>query len=198
MAAASLRTPAGRAGRLWLRHRIAVADRGAGELERKVQMVSAEVRRRRAQVDYSRELWRSACEEAERWMLRAGFVGGIDSVRQARTTPVQVAMTWTTTMGVRHPDGATVEPAAPPDLAMSATLLQARLASATALRAAVEVGAAQSALAALESALLTTRRRARVLRRHWLPRLEAQLHDLEITLEQAEQEDQARLRRVKS
>src|SRR5665811_1450536 len=97
--AASVRSPAGRAGRLWLRHRIAVAERGAGELERKVQLVSAEVRRRKAQVDHSREQWRSACKEAERWMLRAGFVGGIDSVRQARTTPVEVAMTWTTTMG---------------------------------------------------------------------------------------------------
>lgn len=196
--AASVRTPAGRAGRLWLRHRIAVAERGAGELERKVQLVSAEVRRRKAQVDHSREQWRSACEEAERWMLRAGFVGGIDSVRQARTTPVDVAMTWTTTMGVRHPDGATIEPSATPDIGMSAALLQARQASATALRASVDVAAAQSALAALESALLTTRRRARVLRRHWLPRLQSQLHGLEISLEQAEQEDQARLRRVHS
>ena len=196
--AASVRSPAGRAGRLWLRHRIAVADRGAGELERKVQLVSAEVRRRKAQVDRSREQWRAACQEADRWLLRAGFVGGIESVRQARTTPVQVAMTWTTTMGVRHPDGGAIEPAAPPDIAMSAALLQTRQAVAMALRASVEVATAQSALAALESALLTTRRRARVLRRHWLPRLESQLHNLEISLEQAEQEDQARLRRVKS
>jgi vacuolar-type H+-ATPase subunit D/Vma8 len=196
--AASIRSPAGRAGRLWLRHRIAVAERGAGELERKVQLVSAEVRRRKAQVDHSREQWRSACKEAERWMLRAGFIGGIDSVRQARTTPVEVAMTWTTTVGVRHPDGATIEPAASPDIGMSAAILQARKASATALRASVDVATAQSALAALEAALLTTRRRARVLRRHWLPRLQSQLHGLEISLEQAEQEDQARLRRVHS
>jgi vacuolar-type H+-ATPase subunit D/Vma8 len=196
--AASVRSPAGRAGRLWLRHRIAVAERGATELERKVQLVSTEVRRCKAQVEDSRAEWRATCEEAERWMLRAGFVGGIDSVRQARTPPVEVALTWTSTVGVRHPDGATIEPAGTPDIGMSAAVLQARQAFATALRASVKVATAQSALATLESALLTTRRRARVLRRHWLPRLQSQLHDLEITLEQAEQEDQARLRRVSS
>ena len=103
-------------------------------------------------------------------------------------------MTWTTTMGVRHPGGATIESSASPDVAMSAAVLEARRAFATALRASVEVAAAQSALATLAAALLTTRRRARVLRRHWLPRLQAQLHTLEIALEQAEQEDQARLR----
>ena len=194
--AATVRSPAGRAGRLWLRHRIAVADRGATELERKVQLVSTEVRRLRAQVDHCSAQWRTACAEADRWMLRAGFVGGIDSVRQARTTPVEVAMTWTTTMGVRHPGGATIESSAPPDAGMSAAVLEARRAFATALRASVDVAAAQSALATLEAALLTTRRRARVLRRHWLPRLQAQLHTLEIALEQAEQEDQARLRRA--
>ncbi len=196
--ATSVRSPAGRAGRLWLRHRIAVADRGANELERKVQLVSTEVSRRKAQVEQSRTQWRLACEEAERWMLRAGFVGGIDAVRQAWVPPVEVTVTWTTTMGVRHPDGATMEPAATPAIGTSAAVQQARQAFATALRASVDVAIAQSALATLESTLVTTRRRARVLRRHWLPRLQLQLHDLEIVLEQAEQEDQARLRRVTS
>jgi len=196
--AASARIPPGRAGRLWLRHRIAVADRGAGELERKVQLVSVEVRRRKEQADHSEAQWRAACTEASRWMARAGFVGGIDAVRQASTTPVNVEVTWTTTMGVRHADGATVEPSGTPDVGMSAAVLQARLAFATALRAAVDVAIAQSALATLEAALLTTRRRARILRRHWLPQLQSQLHTLEIALEQAEQEDQARLRRANS
>jgi len=194
--AASVRVPAGRAGRLWLRHRIAVADRGAGELERKVQLVSTEVRRRQAQVDQSRAQWQSACHEAERWMARAGFVGGIDAVRQAATTPVEIDVRWTTTMGVRHPTGAAIELAAVPDVAMSAAILQARQAFGNALRASVDVAMGESALATLESALRTTRRRARILRRHWLPRLQLQLYDLELSLEQAEQEDQARLRRV--
>jgi len=193
---AAVRTPAGRAGRLWLRHRIAVAERGASELERKVQLVSTEVRRRKAQVDQSRARWRSACEEAERWMLRAGFVGGIDSIREAQAAPVDVTITWTTTMGVRHPDHATIETPAAPDVGMSAAVLQARQAFTVALLASADVATAQSALATLESDLQKTRRRARVLRRHWLPRLQSQLHDLEFTLEQAEQEDQARLRRV--
>ena len=196
--AASVRVPAGRAGRLWLRHRIAVADRGASELERKGQLVSTEVRRGKEQVDRSRALWQSACGEAERWLARAGFVGGIDSLRQAWTTPVEVDVRWTTTMGVRHPAGATIEPAGIPDIAMSAAILQARLAFGAALRAAVDVATEESALATLEAALLTSRRRARVLRRHWLPRLQLELHDLELRLEQAEQEDQARLRRVSS
>jgi vacuolar-type H+-ATPase subunit D/Vma8 len=193
---AAVRTPAGRAGRLWLRHRIAVADHGATELERKVQLVSTEVHRRRAELDHNHAVWHSACAEAERWMLRAGFVGGLDSVRQARTTPVDVTVTWTTTIGVRHPYRATIDPAAVPDIAMSSALLQARQAFAIALRASADVATAQSALAILEEALVTTRRKARVLRRHWLPRLQVQLHDLNITLEQLEQEDQTRLRRA--
>jgi len=180
---------------MWLRHRVAVAERGADQLERKVQLISREVVERRKSVERSRAVWEATSNEAAGWMVRAGFVGGVDAVKQAWTRPKDVEVTWVATMGVRHPDGATIGLSELPDVAMSAATFQTRRAFDVALRAAVELSAGESAVALLESDLRTTRRRARVLRRHWLPQLQSQLHDLELALEQAEQEDQARLRR---
>jgi vacuolar-type H+-ATPase subunit D/Vma8 len=64
------------------------------------------------------------------------------------------------------------------------------------MQAAMDAAVADAACAALEEALLATRRRARILRRRWVPRLRAHLHTLDLALEQAEQEDQTRLRRT--
>jgi len=60
----------------------------------------------------------------------------------------------------------------------------------------IETKGIVAAVEALDTSLRATRARARILRRHWIPRLRNRLHDLEFALEQAEQEDHARLRRV--
>jgi vacuolar-type H+-ATPase subunit D/Vma8 len=191
------RVPAGRAGRLWLVHRLSVAERGADQLERKAQLVGAEVVRRRAAAEQRRLEWAAACQQADRWMLRAGLIGGFDGPRQAWAPPVDIAIGWTNTMGVRHPQDVTIAGLDAPDVVTTtAALVMAREAFVTAMRAAAEVAVADAGITALEASLLATRLRARILRRHWIPRLRGRLHELAFALEQAEQEDQARLRRT--
>jgi V/A-type H+-transporting ATPase subunit D len=194
---ASDRVPAGRAGRLWLVHRVSVAERGADQLERKVQLIASEIVRARQVAQRSRATWDDACRDAELWAARAGLVGGSDGIRRAWAEPVDVDFGWANTVGVRHPHSAQVSPMALPDVpTTTAALVTARKAFVMATHAAAELGAADAAVEALDEALRTARARARILRRHWIPVLRNRLHDLEFALEQAEQEDHARLRRI--
>jgi vacuolar-type H+-ATPase subunit D/Vma8 len=191
------RVPAGRAGRLWLVHRVSVAERGADQLERKVQLIATQIVRARQVAERCRTTWDAACRDAEIWAARAGLVGGSEAIRRAWAMPVDVDFSWANTVGVRHPHSARVSTAEVPDVATTtAALVTARKAFVTAMHAAAELGAADAAVAALDEALRTTRARARILRRHWIPRLRNRLHDLQFALEQAEQEDHARLRRI--
>lgn len=191
------RVPPGRAGRLWLVHRLAVASRGADQLERKVQILSLEVGKQRRLAAECRRVWEERCAVAQTWALRCGLVTGEDGGRHARPAEhAVVRLEWTTTIGVRHP--ASVLVTAPPlaDVVASAAVICAARAHTEALRAAVDAALADSTLAALDDALLATRRRARVLRHHWIPELQRLLAELELSLEQAEQEDYTRLRRT--
>ena len=124
---------------MWLRHRVAVAERGADQLERKVQLISSEVVELKKRVARIRTQWESTSDEAARWMARAGLIAGVDAVKQAWTRPRDIELTWITTMGVRHPDGASIGPSDTPDAAMSAVAFQTRQACDAALRAAVEI-----------------------------------------------------------
>ena len=191
------RVPPGRAGRLWLVHRIAIAESGADQLERKVRILSAEIERRQKLANKARLSWEQQCVDAERWQLRAGLIGGHDGVRYARAEPAAVTLTWAATVGVRHvADAILVAPKMPDTAPVSSALIYAQDAYAIALKTGVELAIADEALSALQTALIATRRRARILRRRWIPRLRAHLTTLDLALEQAEQEDQARLRRL--
>jgi V/A-type H+-transporting ATPase subunit D len=63
-----------------------------------------------------------------------------------------------------------------------------------ALAAGVRSAAAEEAVRRVESEVAVTRRRLRALDKRWLPWLEQSLAELELSLEQAEQEEGARLR----
>lgn len=195
--ATSSRAPSGRAGRLWLSHRIDVAGRAADQLERKIHILSVEIARQRALADEARQSWIRACAEARRWAVRVALIAGEESLRNSASPPVAVTIAWTNTIGVRHPQSATVEPPKPPDqVVVTAALGPAREAFTAAVHAGVLLALADSTCQALDDARTQTRRRARLLRRRWLPVLEADLHTLELALEQGEQEDHARLRRL--
>lgn len=195
--ATSSRAPSGRAGRLWLTHRIGVADRAADQLERKIHILSMEIARQRAIAETARQSWASACAEAQRWSVRAALIAGEESLRDNASPPVAVTLAWTNTIGIRHPVSAIVEPPAPPDaVVVTAALAPAREAFGVAIRAGVLLAIADATCQALDDARTQTRRRARLLRRRWLPMLESDLHTLELALEQGEQEDHARLRRL--
>ncbi|HEX2706080.1 MAG TPA: V-type ATP synthase subunit D [Candidatus Lustribacter sp.] len=191
--------PPGRAGRSWLRRRLATAERGREQLDRKLRILFPEEQRLRILADRQRTEWVSACAEADRWLLRAALLGGQDGIRDASTLqPVTVEVQWATTMGLSYPSGAELSPARDEvSLPVSnAAIDPAAAAVRAALQAGVRTAAAEEAVRRLDAEIAVTRRRLRALEKRWLPRLHAELVGLELTLEQTEQEDTLRLRRA--
>jgi V/A-type H+/Na+-transporting ATPase subunit D len=192
--------PPGRAGRLWLVSRLNSTRRSLELLDRKRQLLLAELtamvdRRARAAAD-----WRAACAEAERWGARANALAGATEVGRAGASvagTARVEIPWPNTMGVVHPG----RPA--PDLplldpteaaATSAAVGPAAAAARDALAAAAEFGSAEEAHRLLAAELAATERRHRTLERHRLPALEEALTRLELRLEELEREERVATR----
>lgn len=193
------RIPPGRAGRMWLRRRADTAARGRDQLDRKLRILIPEQQRLRIHADRSRAAWATACEGARTWLLRATLLGGQDAVRNATPPqPVGVEIIWTTAMGLSYPaDVRLVDPPAqPPAPAANAAVAPTADAFRAALLAGVRSAAAQEALRRVDTEIAVTRRRLRALDKRWLPWLNDSLIALNLSLEQAEQEDGMRLRRA--
>lgn len=187
--------PPGRAGRVWLAARIDVGRRASELLEQKQQLLRREQRRLAELAGRTEREWHSLATEADTWNARASVAGGRDEVRRgaALVRPAQARLTWTSQAGVTYPATASVDlPPAPPPLGAAVT--PAATACARALEAAVRHAAAESALARVEAELSATVRRLRAIRDRWLPRLEADLHLLELRVDDAEREETTRLR----
>ena len=191
--------PPGRAGRSWLRRRLATAERGREQIDRKLRILFPEQQRLRTQAEQHRAEWVSACADADRWLLRAALLGGQDGLRDASTLqPVTVEVRWSTAMGLSYPSGAELSPARD-DVSLpvvNAAISPAAAAFRRALLAGVRTAAAEEAVRRLDAEIAVTRRRLRALDKRWLPRLRDELVRLELTLEQTEQEDTLRLRRA--
>ena len=191
--------PPGRAGRSWLRRRLATAERGREQIDRKLRILFPEQQRLRILAQRQRTEWVSACAQADRWLLRAALLGGQDGIRAASTVqPATVEVRWSTPMGLSYPSGAELS-AARDDVSLpvaNAAIPPAAGAVRRALEAGVRTAAAEEAVRRLDAEIAVTRRRLRALDKRWLPRLRAELVGLELTLEQTEQEDAQRLRRA--
>jgi V/A-type H+/Na+-transporting ATPase subunit D len=190
--------PPGRAGRLWLQHRLNTAEHAVDLLQRSLRVMRDERERMRLRAARTEEEWRVRCAEAEAFILRAALVGGRRTLLLAAPTErADVAIDHTVTMGVRHPARATCtasreQPRTPDGIALA----PARRACQDALEAACAHAAATAALAALDHEITATRQRLRAIERRWLPRLRTALAQTELTLEEQEREDGARLRRA--
>lgn len=186
--------PPGRAGRLWLTRRLQVARRGADLLDRKLQILQAEVGRRRAAAARTAAEWDHCCADAQQWLLRASMLGGQRAIRLAADGQTAgVTVSYESTMGVRHPADAECRipvPATWDGPAMAAT----RQAHGAALTAAVRHAAAAEALRVIEAEALTTRCQLRAIKDRWIPRLEQALAEVTAALEEQELADAARLR----
>lgn len=188
------RIPPGRAGRLWLRRRLATAERGHDLLQRKLHVLLGEHERLAREAGRTREEWIAAYREADTWLLRAALAGGRRSLVPAPGL-ADVTVFWRQVMGVRHPERATCDlPAPPATLPGSAALVEARTACRTTLRAAVRHAAAQEAERVLAAEITATRGRVRALERRWIPRLTAAMTAIDLALDEAERFDAARLR----
>ena len=193
------RVPPGRAGRLWLRGRLATAERGLDLLDRKLRLLRREQERLDLLAVRSGEELERTCREAETWLLRAGLLGGQRDLRLAGGGPLaDVRIAWRDTMGVRYPAEASCglpEPVPPPP-ACTAALAPAAAAYRATLAAAVSHAAVTAAGRLVAEEVAVTRQRLRGIQDRWVPRLRAALAELELSLDELEQADNARLRRA--
>ena len=83
-----------------------------------------------------------------------------------------------------------------PLVAVNAAVKPAATAYAAALVAGLRTAAATDALRRIDREIAVTRRRLRAIEKRWLPWLHESLRALELSLEQAEQEDGVRMRRA--
>jgi V/A-type H+-transporting ATPase subunit D len=193
------RVPPGRAGRLWLRDRLATAERGLDLLDRKLRILRREQERLRLLERRSGEEFQRTCRDAETWLVRAALLGGQRGLRLATgSQPARVTIGWRDTMGIRYPAEASCalpEPV-PPPAAGTAALGPATDAHRAALTAAVRHAAAAAAVRLVGEEVATTGQRLRAVEDRWIPRLQAALTELELSLDELEQADHARLRRA--
>ncbi|WP_169947054.1 V-type ATP synthase subunit D [Microbispora sp. H11081] len=196
-----LPVPPGRAGRLWLRRRLAVLRRGLAVLDRKLRILRRERERLALHAARTGREWEAACRDADTWSLRAALLGGRRAVRLAAGGGLaEVSVDRVDAMGTSYPGRASFrapeedDPAAP--LPLTAALGPARDACRDALRAAVEHAAAKEAERIVAAEEEATGRRIRALRDHVLPRLEAALTEVELALDEMERADGARVRRA--
>jgi V/A-type H+-transporting ATPase subunit D len=193
------RIPPGRAGRTWLRRRLETAVRGREQLDRKLRILLPEQERLRIQVDRRRRDWATTTATARTWLLRATLLGGQDAIRHATAErPIPVEIVWTTVMGVRYPTDVRVgvEDVNDENPPGNAAIRPATVSFRAALIAGVWAAASEEALRLIDAEIATTRRRLRALDKQLLPWLRVALTAVELSLEQAEQEDGMRLRRA--
>jgi V/A-type H+-transporting ATPase subunit D len=195
---ATRRVPPGRAGRLWLEHRLAVARRGTGLLDQKLRILRGERQRFSLMVARTAPAWEKAARDARTWGRRAALLGGERAVRFAAPgEEAEVAVTWAQTMGVLYPVDARLrlpgpDPLAPPEA--SAAVVEATRAHRAALDAAVRHAVAEAALARVEEEERATRRRVRAIEERWIPWVEDALRQVRLSLAEREHAEGVRLR----
>lgn len=187
--------PPGRAGRLWIRGRLAAARRAMELLDRKRQLLLRERARISELLDESERRWVSSCQEAETWSLRASLLGGSSEVAMSAALTsgkASVEVTWRNTMGVLHPEDPRLSlPELGPveQAAVNAAVSPAAAAHRSALEAAVAHAAVRSSYERLEGELVATQRRHRALEKRRVPLLEDSLSRLELRLDELEREE---------
>lgn len=190
--------PPGRAGRIWVRERLATADRAASLLDRKLRVLRTEQARLREQNDRAGREWAEAFAQAQRWLVRSALLGGEREVRMAAATePASVELSWAAVMGVRYPDVdefTAPDPAAAPRPPGSSALPLTAAAYAKALEAASRRAAVSAALSIVSAEVMATARRLRAINHRWVPRLEAARDAVDRRLDETERDETTRLR----
>ena len=193
--------PPGRAGRVWLSRRLAVAVGAADLLDQKVRVLQQEAERYALLCERSGADWTRAAVEAREWSLRAGLVGGQAALRGAAADAdeARLSVRWETTMGVSHPAGAEWEGDRAPDVdrvTHGPATVSAVAAHRAALEAAVRHAVDQAALRAVTRELAVTRLRRRAVTDRWIPRLQDATVRVRVGLEEAERAEAVGLRRA--
>jgi V/A-type H+-transporting ATPase subunit D len=189
--------PPGRAGRIWLRGRLATARRAADLLDRKLRVLRAEQETARQRERDAEAHWTRSYRDADRWLLRAVLLGGERQLRlDASAQPAQLNLRWVSTMGAVHPVEVDCRPARWPDDAIpdTAALVEAAAAYRDAVCAAAAHAAAVATRAALDREASLTRRRLRAVSDRRIPALERALRERSTGLAESERAELVRLR----
>ena len=190
--------PPGRAGRMWLGRRLAVAERGADLLERKLRILVAEEQSFALLADRTQGEGEAAVRELDRWMLRAALLSGERGLRLACDgAEAEVQIEWRQTMGVRYParSACRLPERVPTEPTPANTaLVHAAAAAERAVRAGADQAVASTALIAVRAEIGSTRRQLRAVRDRWTPRLESARLALTIALDDQEHDEGVRLR----
>lgn len=191
-----VRHPPGRAGRLWLQHRQAVAGTGAELLDKKRRALVQEHRRLQVLARKTQEDWTQAAGEAQTWVSRAAVLAGDEKLKllEALQARAGVSVRWRSSMGVPFASEARVEFGITPHAGLggSAAADIAARAARRAVEAAVHDAAARSALQRIGGELAVTSRRQRALEKRWVPALAASAARLNEMLDELEREEATR------
>lgn len=137
--------------------------------------------------------WEETYRDAQTWIARATALNGRRVVALSGHTEHATAnLVWRNSMGAYYPAEASCslpDRTAPGDLTGTSATAEATNAHRHALESAVQHAATHRALSEVERELTATRRRLRMLERHWTPALTSALHDLDVQLEERERED---------
>jgi V/A-type H+-transporting ATPase subunit D len=183
---------------MWLERRLAVAERGADLLERKLRILLAEEQAFALLAERTQGEWEAAVRDLDLWMLRSALLSGERGARLACDgAGAEVQVEWRQTMGVRYParSSCRLPERSQSDPGPVNTALGHALGSAErATRAGVDHAVASHALAAVQAEIGVTRRQLRAVRDRWTPRLESARRSLAIALEDQEHDEGVRLR----
>jgi V/A-type H+-transporting ATPase subunit D len=183
-------TPANRAVRLQLRSRLALATHAAELLHNKEEALQRESTRLRAHAARTEAAWRERLADARIWLLRARALGASSELARLhdQSCLATVDIAWQSSMGVTYPGTVRCEPTPTPKLTTTSALAPTSTTFRAALDAAAQHAAASTALQRVERELASTRRRRRALEQRLQPRLQAQLHRLDLTLDERDRE----------
>lgn len=190
-----LRIPPGRAGRLWLRERLASAHSAADLLDHKRRELESELHRMERILGQRARAWDDALAEAERWLARIDATGGARTLRIAAAMEpghAEVRLTWRQVMGVRYPTEFALDVPPAPDIASldgGAAMAFALGAYRRAVEAAVSHAVARTALERVRSDRERTVRRLRALQLRAIPAHEEALRALEVRLDEKDREE---------
>lgn len=197
----TVRPPSGRAGRLWLRRRLAVAQRGRDALEQKRRALVRQLEQAEELLRDTRREWDEAARAAEIWWQRAAVLVGerqLELARESVRGRADATLAWRNALGVVYPSvvSVTLPSGEPPAACGSAALLSAAQAHRRALEAAAHVATAELTRERTAREFGATTRRLRALERRWIPEHEEALGRLALALDETEREDAARVRWV--
>lgn len=188
-------TASGRAGRLRLQRQLAAATRASDLLDRKRRIVADELDRLRLLADRTAAEWEAAALDAATWLQRCSALDGqraLDAARPAAVAVVEVTLGGA--MGLHYPLDAQVSPVGPPARTGSSALVHTAGAHTRALQAAARHAAVSEAVRRLTRELAHVRARQRAIDHRWIPPLTAALRTLEAQLDEADREENVRLR----